>query len=76
MFPIGLFEIGSAAVLGALAFVAAFLLMHDVGFVPRKSASVTKEMRHILKASWDHGGTGGLVTHKPRRLDPKVNGDR
>jgi hypothetical protein len=26
MFPIGLFEIGSAAVLGALAFVAAFLL--------------------------------------------------
>ncbi len=39
----------------ALAFIVTYVLMRDVGFTPRKSASITKDMRHILKASLDHG---------------------
>lgn len=38
-----------------ITFVVAYLLMKDVGFTPRKSTSITKEMRSILKASFDHG---------------------
>ena len=43
------------AVMLAVTFIVAALLMKDVGFTPRKSASITKEMRHILKASLHHG---------------------
>jgi MFS family permease len=43
-----------ALVLG-LTFVVAFRLMRDIGFVPRKSASVLKETRKVLKASLDFG---------------------
>lgn len=43
------------AVMLAITFLAAFVLMKDIGFAPRKSASVSKEMRSILKASLDHG---------------------
>ena len=43
------------AVMLALTFIVAFILMRDVGFAPRKSASVPKEMRRIIKSSLDHG---------------------
>jgi len=43
------------AVMLALTLVVAFILMRDVGFTPRRSASVVKEMRSVLKASFDHG---------------------
>jgi len=43
-----------AAVL-AITFVVAFVMMRDIGFTPRRSASVPKEMRAIVKASLDHG---------------------
>ncbi len=43
------------AVMLAITFVVAYVLMKDVGFTPRKSASIGKEMRAILKASLDHG---------------------
>ncbi|MGH2375206.1 MAG: MFS transporter [Polaromonas sp.] len=43
-----------AAMLG-LTFLVAFILMRDVGFTPRKSASILKEVRSILKSSLDHG---------------------
>jgi MFS family permease len=43
------------AVMLAITFIIAYLLMKDVGFTPRKSASVAKDMRTILKASLDHG---------------------
>lgn len=43
------------AVMLVLTFIVAFVLMKDVGFSPRKSASIGKEMRSILKASLDHG---------------------
>ncbi len=39
----------------AITFVATFLLMKDVGFAPRKRVTVAKEMKRILKASFDHG---------------------
>jgi len=39
----------------ALTFLVAFILMHDLGFTPRKEASVAKEIRAILKSSLDHG---------------------
>ncbi|HSX23573.1 MAG TPA: MFS transporter, partial [Candidatus Saccharimonadales bacterium] len=38
-----------------ITFIVAFVLMHDEGFTPRKGESVGKEMRKILKASFDHG---------------------
>lgn len=38
-----------------VTFVVAWLMMKDVGFKPRRSVSVAKEMRRILKASFDHG---------------------
>lgn len=43
------------AVMLALTFLVAFILMRDVGFTPRKSASVLAAMRSILKSSLDHG---------------------
>ncbi|MGQ0551422.1 MAG: MFS transporter [Armatimonadota bacterium] len=43
------------AVMLGLTFLVAFILMHDVGFTPKKSASVLKEMRSILTSSLDHG---------------------
>jgi MFS family permease len=39
----------------ALTFLVAFRAMHDVGFSPRRGASVPKEMRLILGASLDYG---------------------
>lgn len=43
-----------ALVLG-LTFVVAFMLMHDVGFIPDKRVSVLRKTRSILKSSVDHG---------------------
>lgn len=43
------------AVLLGLTFVVAWRAMHDVGFAPKPRASVTSEMRRILRASLDHG---------------------
>jgi len=43
------------AIMLALTFLVAFILMRDVGFTPRKSASVLKAMRGIVIASLDHG---------------------
>ncbi len=43
------------AVVLALTFLAAFILMRDFGFIPRKESSVAKEIRAILKSSLDHG---------------------
>ncbi len=43
-----------AAALG-LTFVVAFVSMRDVGFTPRRGASVLEEMRSVLRASIDHG---------------------
>jgi MFS family permease len=43
-----------AAMLG-LTFVVAFISMRDVGFTPRRSASVVEEMRSVLGASLDYG---------------------
>jgi len=43
------------AVMLALTFIVAFVMMRDEGFTPRKSASMTKEMRSILKSSLNHG---------------------
>ena len=43
------------AVMLGLTFLVAFTLMRDVGFTPRKSTSVLKEMRNILKSSLDYG---------------------
>lgn len=43
-----------AATLG-LTFVVAFLWMRDVGFTPRRTASVVGEMRGVLAASLEHG---------------------
>ncbi len=39
----------------AITFIVTLILMHDVGFKPRKSKSITKEMGGIFKASLDHG---------------------
>jgi MFS family permease len=39
----------------ALTFIVAFILMHDVGFKPRKSQKITLAMRKIIKASLDQG---------------------
>lgn len=39
----------------ALTFVVAFALMKDIGFTPRKRASVRKEVRNILQNSLRHG---------------------
>jgi MFS family permease len=43
-----------AAVL-VVMFVAAFVLMHDIGFAPRRGERVTREMRRIARASVAHG---------------------
>jgi MFS family permease len=43
------------AVMLVLTFLVAFFFMRDVGFTPRKSASIPAEMRRILKSSIDHG---------------------
>jgi MFS family permease len=43
------------AVMLALTFVVAFHAMHDIGFTPRREASVPQEMRRILRSSMDHG---------------------
>jgi len=43
-----------AAIL-AITFFVTFVLMKDVGFTPRRSKSVTKEVRSILRASYKHG---------------------
>ena len=43
------------AVMLGLTFLVAVSLMRDVGFTPRKRASVLKEMRGILKSSLDQG---------------------
>ncbi len=43
------------SVILAITFVVTFVLMKDVGFKPRKRVTVAKEMKHILKASFDHG---------------------
>lgn len=38
-----------------LTFGAAFILMHDIGFKPRKRVTVAQEMRSVFKSSLDHG---------------------
>ncbi|HEY7370070.1 MAG TPA: MFS transporter [Thermoanaerobaculia bacterium] len=38
-----------------LTFLVAFAAMHDIGFTPRPRTSVAKEMRSVLKASFDYG---------------------
>jgi MFS family permease len=43
------------AVMLGLTFLVAFISMRDVGFTPRRSASVIKEMRSVLRASLDQG---------------------
>ncbi len=43
------------AVMLAITFIVAAMLMKDIGFEPRKGESVLKEMKVILKASVDHG---------------------
>jgi len=43
-----------AAILG-VTFVVAFVFMKDVGFTPRKAASVTDELRSIVRTSVDRG---------------------
>ncbi len=43
------------AVTLALTFVVAFVWMRDVGFTPRRGASVFAEMRSVLATSLDHG---------------------
>lgn len=43
------------SVMLALTFAVAFALMRDVGFTPRKSASVKREVNAILRASIKHG---------------------
>jgi MFS family permease len=43
------------AALLALTFLVAFLLMRDVGFTPRRSASVSRAVRSILNSSIEHG---------------------
>ncbi len=43
------------AVMLALTFIVASVTMKDIGFEPRKSANVFKEMKSILKASYKHG---------------------
>jgi MFS family permease len=43
------------AVMLGLTFAVAWRSMHDVGFVPRTGASVTREMRGIVRSSLDHG---------------------
>jgi MFS family permease len=43
------------AVMLALTFAVAWRSMHDVGFVPAERASVTREMRGIVRSSLDHG---------------------
>jgi MFS family permease len=43
------------AVMLGLTFVVAFILMRDVGFTPRRGASIVTEMRNVIRASLDHG---------------------
>ncbi len=43
------------AVTLGLTFLVAFIWMRDVGFKPRRGASVVEEMRSVLRASLDHG---------------------
>ncbi len=43
-----------AAIL-VLTFLVAFMLMRDVGFTPKKSTSILKETRKVLKSSLDYG---------------------
>jgi MFS family permease len=43
------------AVMLGLTFVVAWRAMHDVGFTPSAGASVSREMRRIVRASLDHG---------------------
>lgn len=43
------------AIMLALTFLVAFMLMRDVGFTPGKSASVLRAMRSIVTSSFDHG---------------------
>lgn len=38
-----------------VTFILAFMLMHDLGFVPVKSKRPLKEVKHILTSSIDHG---------------------
>jgi MFS family permease len=38
-----------------LTFAVAWRSMHDVGFVPQRGASITHEMRAIVRSSLDHG---------------------
>jgi len=39
----------------ALTFAVAFVMMHDEGFTPRRNISVLKEMKDVLKGSFDFG---------------------
>jgi predicted MFS family arabinose efflux permease len=43
------------ALLLALTFGAAFFLMHDIGFVPRRGGKPVAEIRRVLTASLDNG---------------------
>ena len=38
-----------------LSFICAFLLMHDVGFTPKKGKGTIEEVRRVLRGSIDHG---------------------
>ena len=39
----------------ALTFFVALVWMHDVGFTPRRGASIVQEVRSVLRDSLDHG---------------------
>jgi len=43
------------AVILAVTFFVTFFLMQDIGFTPKKSASVIKSTRNVLKSSLDYG---------------------
>jgi MFS family permease len=43
------------AVMLALTFLVAFFSMHDIGFTPRRDASVLTKMRSIVRSSLDNG---------------------
>ena len=43
------------AVMLGLTFLVAFIWMKDIGFTPRRGASVVEEVRSVLRASLDHG---------------------
>jgi MFS family permease len=43
------------AVMLGLTFVVALIMMHDIGFEPKRGSSIVAEMRNVVSASLDHG---------------------